>query len=94
MKKYLDIFLVSLLLLFTFQYFTGKDQTEQKQTLTGIQISTDARSYKVPAGIFLSIENDTSEKFDFNSCSDLQVFHNGTLKTLPEGFCSEVSLEP
>lgn len=92
MKKYFDILLISLLLLFTFQYFTGKDNSQNTQTPSGIEITTDARKYKVPAGIFLDIKNNTSEILTFDSCTDLQVFYNGTLKALPEGFCSEVRL--
>jgi len=94
MKKYLDIFLISFLLLFAFQYFTAKEQQTANQTTvtSGVQISTESKSYDVPAGIFLDIKNENAQVLSFNSCSDLQVFFNGTPKKIPDEFCSDIDL--
>jgi hypothetical protein len=56
-------------------------------------LTLDAAKYKVPARIFLSLQNYTGTGIVLDSCKDLEVFYNGVSQTLPAGFCSPISLE-
>ncbi len=89
MKKYLDFLLIFFLMFFIFQFFNGKNNQVEPQ---GIVFETDSSSYSVPASIFLTIENNTSEDIKIEGCKDISINYNGSPLTLPEGFCSEMAL--
>jgi len=89
MKKYLDFLLIFFLIFFTFQFFTNKNETTQEQ---GIAFATNDTKYTVPATIFLSIENNTSETISFDSCENISVNFNGDTLSIPESYCSEITL--
>ncbi len=91
MKKYLDILLFSLLFFLVFSYFSGnKTQTP----LTGIIFSSSDKNYSVPAGVQLQISNNTTEIFILETCSDLSLRFNGTLKELPKALCETKTIPP
>lgn len=89
MKKYLDIFIFTLLFFFIFSYFSEK---QIEVPLDGIQFSTSSSSYKVPAGVQLSIVNNTPEVFTFDSCENISLRRSGQVVELPETLCEEISL--
>ncbi len=86
MKKYLDILLFTLLFFFIFSYFTGDKQAPVK---TWIQFQVVDNSLKVPAGIILNVQNNTSEVFKFNTCDNLETRLNGQLIEYPQEFCED-----
>ena len=89
MKKYLDIFIFSLLFFLLFSYFSNPADQEVP---TGIVFETTKNSYKVPAGISASIVNNTSETLVFNTCNDISIRSAGSLIELPTQACQDIEL--
>ena len=92
MKKYLDFILIFLLILLTFQFFSSKESQPQQ----GVVFTTSDNNYTIPATIFLSIENNTSEELRFNSCSDIEITTStdGSTIEIPQSYCSDIALLP
>lgn len=89
MKKYLDFLLIFLLILFTFQFFTSKNQETNSSEII---FETNQTKYTIPADIFLSVTNHTSEEVSFNSCDNISISYNGSSIEIPDTYCSEVIL--
>lgn len=84
MKKYLDIFLFSLLFFLLFSYFSGNTK---KEIPTGIQFISLENNYSVPAGVILEISNNTSKPLMLDLCKNISLRFNGGLIELPQVFC-------
>lgn len=89
MKKYLDFLLIFFLIFFTFHFFTSNQDSVVPE---GIVFSTNDDHYTVPASIFLSVENNTSNPITFDSCKNITVNFNGGTIAIPESYCSEIAL--
>lgn len=89
MKKYLDILIFSLLFFLLFSYFSGNNT---QAPLDGIQFTTSKNSYKVPAGIDMTLANNTNETLSFNTCENISIRYNGEKISLPSETCMDVEL--
>ncbi len=89
MKKYLDILLFTLLFFFIFSYFGNKQETVP---LNGIEFHASSSSYKVPAGVKVSVINNTAEKFSFDPCTNITLRQSGQLREIPKELCGETTL--
>jgi hypothetical protein len=88
MKKYLDILLFTALFFLLFSYFSERN-TPPKE---GVIFSSVERSYTVPAGIQLQIENNTQTGFSLNTCRDISIRQDGKLIELPSEVCEDLIL--
>ncbi len=90
MKKYLDILIFTLLFFLLFSYFSGKqEQQEQK----GVSFELSQKSYTIPAGVMINIQNSESEDLIFESCRDISVRFQGEVLEFPQDLCQEYRLE-
>lgn len=89
MKKYLDILIFTLLFFLLFSYFSDRDPVKPSE---GIIFESSKGSYKVPAGIDLSLVNNTWEQLDFNTCENIIIRYKWELISLPAETCSDVEL--
>jgi len=90
MKKYLDILLFTLLFFFIFSYFSDKDI---ETPLTGVVFSSSNDSYKVPAGVQLSITNNSPEVFTYNPCTNISLRRSWEIIAIPEKLCEDTILQ-
>jgi YidC/Oxa1 family membrane protein insertase len=88
MKKYLDILLFTALFFLLFSYFSERN-TPPKE---GVIFSSVERSYTVPAGIQLQIENNTQTWFSLNTCRDISIRQDGKLIELSSEVCEDLIL--
>lgn len=84
--NFLIIFLLTFLLLNIFT--NDKNKSEQVNTLN---ISTDEKSYTIPASIGLKIENFTSSGITLNPCNDMHITSNGEVLTL--SWCTDIVVQ-
>ena len=92
MKKILDFIIIFLLVFLIINLF---NKEENKQVLNwGITITTEKSSYSIPPSIKLNIENSTSEKISFNTCSDIVLKSNGGLIDFSKtDICGDIVLD-
>ncbi len=92
MKKFLDILLISLLIILTINLFFGPEKT-QEQKLTGdIIVETTAKQYSIPATVGLKITNNSQESLKFNTCENITLNHAGEDIAL-ESDCKDIVIE-
>lgn len=89
MKKFIDILLFSLLFFFIFSYFGGKNS---QVPLDGLSFKTTKSSYNVPAGVGLSITNNTTSLVNIDTCQDISLRYAGSRVDFPEGICEQIEL--
>lgn len=91
MKKYLDILIFTLLFFLLFSYFTDRSPVIPSEW---ILFESSDSSYKVPAGIKLSLTNNLLEQINFNTCENIFIRHKWERLNLPGETCSDVELLP
>ena len=90
MKKYLDILIFTLLFFLLFSYFSGKQEQQEQR---GVSFELSQKSYTVPAGVMINIQNSESEDLIFESCRDISVRFQGEVLEFPQDLCQEYRLE-
>ncbi|MCP4523363.1 MAG: YidC/Oxa1 family membrane protein insertase [Candidatus Gracilibacteria bacterium] len=92
MKKFLDIFILSLLIALILNLFFGTTP-EKKEVLTGnILFETLEKSYTIPAGVQLQITNSSTGSLLVNTCDDITLNHLGSNVQFSEGFCKDITI--
>ena len=93
MKKFLDIFILSLLIVLTINLFFGSSEPKTPELDGRIVMDTTQKSYTIPASVGLSISNYSTGSLMVNTCNDLVLNHAGKNISIPETACSEVTIE-
>lgn len=91
-KNFLNVFLVVLLTILTFQFIVWN--TQKKEWLN---IDFASKSYTVPASVLVNISNYTDKKVSLNACENIEIRKNGEKIKFSEKFCSnnkEFIVEP
>lgn len=92
MKKFLDIFIFSLLIVLTINLFFGDNQ-KTEEVLTGeIIVETTEKSYTIPPAVGLKITNNSTGALIFNACKDVALNFSGKNIELSHTDCNEVSI--
>jgi len=92
MKKFLDIFLFSLLAILTINLFFGSDEAVEKKLTGEILVETTAKEYSIPATVGLNITNNSQESISFNTCDNITLNHTGENIVL-DSDCRDITLE-
>lgn len=77
MKKFLDILLISLLIVLTIRLFFGPEQPQDKQLTGEILVETTAKNYTIPATVGLNIINNSTGAILMNTCDNISLNHSG-----------------
>ncbi|MGB2110434.1 MAG: hypothetical protein ACPHY8_00395, partial [Patescibacteria group bacterium] len=70
MKKFLDILLISLLIILTINLFFGPEKQQEKELTGNILVETTAKDYSIPATVGLKITNNSAETISLNTCEN------------------------
>lgn len=92
MKKFLDIFILSLLIVLTINLFFGENQKTEKVLNWEIIVETTEKSYTIPPEVWLKITNNSTGALAFNVCSDISLNYAGKILELSHSECSEVTI--
>lgn len=77
MKKFLDILLISLLIILTINLFFGPEKQQEKELTGNILVETTAKDYSIPATVGLKITNNSADPIELNTCENISLNHTG-----------------
>ena len=93
MKKFLDIFIWSLLIVLTINLFFGSNE-KKEVTLSGkINIETTEKSYTIPPVVGLKVMNNSTWALTLNNCNDISLHHAGQKIDLVQKDCNDIVVE-
>jgi YidC/Oxa1 family membrane protein insertase len=92
MKKFLDIFIFSLLIVLTINLFFGDNQKTEKVLSGEVIIETTDKSYTIPPAVGLKITNNSTWALVFNACKDIALNFSGKNVELSHSDCSYISI--
>lgn len=90
MKKFLDIFIWSLLILLTINLFTGWNEVKEKQLSGKINIETTEKAYTIPPVVALKVMNNSTGALNLNNCNDISLHHAGQKVDLVQKECNDI----
>lgn len=93
MKKFLDIFIWSLLIVLTINLFTGWNEVKEKQLSGKINIETTQKSYTIPPVVGLKVMNNSTWAITLNNCNDISLHHAGQKIDLAQKDCNDITVE-
>jgi hypothetical protein len=91
MKKILDFIIIFLLIFLIISLFNKQDNKIAETQVSNVIIKTLEKSYTVPSGIKLEVENKTTKDLEIDVCKDLQVkyIQTDTIIQFDEKFCKD-----
>lgn len=92
MKKFLDILLISLLIILTVNLFFGPENPQDKQLSGEVVVETTEKSYTIPATVGLNIINSSTGSIALNTCENISLNHAGT-DTKISSECEDIVIE-
>ena len=93
MKKFLDIFIWSLLIVLTINLFTGTNEKKETELSWKINIETTEKSYTIPPIVGLKIMNNSTGALNVNNCNDISLHHAGQKVELIQQECNDIVIE-
>lgn len=92
MKKFLDILLISLLILLTVNLFFGPEEAKKETLSWEVIVETSAKSYTIPAVVGLNITNNSTGSIAVNTCENIVLNHAGEDKVLDKE-CRDIVIQ-
>lgn len=93
MKKFLDIFIWSLLIVLTINLFFGSNEKKEVALSWKINIETTEKSYTIPPVVALKVMNNSTWALTLNNCSDISLHHAGQKIDLVQKDCNDIVVE-
>lgn len=93
MKKFLDIFIWSLLIVLTINLFFGSDENKEVKLSGEINIETTEKTYTIPPVVALKVTNNSTGALTINNCNDISLHHAGEVIDLKQSDCSDTVIE-